>query len=154
VSRSWDRYLTSIGVDPGTPTHDRLSVLQASLATFHGQPGGEWDTLRGWPLRSRQRLAGAGWMARHGEKPDVFAEILCNVFGEQTVGPDPIAWYLREAERAVRECQAAARRLRHARLAASHGHRTYYAYRAAWVRSLGYRSLWEYRKDQGWQTAA
>jgi hypothetical protein len=133
-----------------TPIADRLGAFTMgnTLATYHGQPGGEWDTLRNAPLRLRQRLTSAGWMSRRGEKPDVFVDLL-RVYGAPD-DEDLIAWYLREANRAVlerRRVHDADVRLSRARLA---GHRSYYELRTAQVRTEGHASLWAYRKASGW----
>jgi len=147
--------------DVPTPTGDRLEQMTGGerLATWNRhrghlamdgkrKPGGEWDTLRAWPLRRRQRLTSAGYLARGGMSPDDFADLLVR---NGAPDHDPIAWYLREAERALRERRHAATVRRRALLARSAGHQSYYDYRTALARSLGYRSLWHYRKEQGWQ---
>jgi hypothetical protein len=132
-----------------SPIHDRLRAITNgnTLATFHGQPGGEWDTLRNTPLRLRQRLTSAGWMSRRGEKPDVFVDLLYR-FGAPE-HHDLIAWYIKEANRATlerRRVHDADVRLSRARMA---GHRTYYELRTAQVRDEGHASLWAYRKASG-----
>lgn len=134
-----------------TPIYDRLLEVTGGnrLATFHGQPGGEWDVLRATPLRRRQRLTTAGWLARDGVKPDFFVDLLRR-YGAGVIEGDPIEWYLREAHRATSERKAAAVADARRRLAKRAGLPSYYAYRTALARELGYPSLWVYRRAMGW----
>ena len=139
-----------------TPIYDRLVWIIGgeTLATYHGQTGGEWDCLRDIPLRRRQALTGAGWMSRWGAAPDVFADLLRS-YGPSdveglAVGMDPIEWYVREAWRATIERRYAVNRDRHRRLAKRAGKSSYYAYRDARAVEAGYESLWHYRKAMGW----
>lgn len=133
----YPRRVTPYVPHPDTPVSDLLDLVHASdwstLATWNASRGtaGEWDTLRHYPLRVRRRLAGAGYLARHGDPPDVFADRLVRVFGESTVGPDPIGWYVRTALVAIRERQRAARYRRHHAVARAHGYPTYWHYRKA-----------------------
>lgn len=139
-----------------TPIYDRLRLITGgnTLATYHGQKGGEWDTLAATPLKLRRRLTGAGWLTLDGEKPDVFADLLCMYAGSEAENFDqgnPIAWFIREADRATTERSAAAQRDRLRRLAKASGDATYYDYRSEWCLERGYLSLWEYRKAKGWR---
>jgi hypothetical protein len=134
-----------------TPIGDRLKALVPDrLATFHGQRGGEWDTLRSTSLRVRRRLTSAGFMAFDGVEPDFFTDLLRMYVGTDEIEPDPIAWFIREAGRAITERQYAANRDRHRRLARRAGKPSYAAYRDAWCVEQGHASLWAYRKAKGW----
>jgi hypothetical protein len=147
---NWDQqYWAAYGVGRSleercaTPITDNLlSICGAErLATFHGQPGGEWDHLRlHVSLRTRRSLTGAGWMRLHGMKPDVFCDWIGN----------SIEWYVDQCRQAIPEQQRANNIARHHRVAERNGHRSYYEHRSAWVRSLGYSSLYAYRKQRGW----
>lgn len=147
--------------DVPTPVADRLDVIMGGecLATWNSSrghlgmdgkrhPGGEWDALRATPIRVRRRLTAAGYLARGGMQADTFADMLVRNGAPDT--GDPIAWYLREALRALRERQTAARVRRHALLARHNGHESYYAYRQAKCQEAGYASVWHYRKERGW----
>jgi hypothetical protein len=92
-------------------------------------PGGEWDTLRAVPIRTRRALTAAGYLARGGMQPDDFADLLRRNLPAQ-VEPDPIAWYIATARRILRA--------------------TPYETRTRFVRERGYASLWYYRKARGW----
>lgn len=135
-----------------TPIGDRLyDITQGNrLATFHGQPGGEWDVLRHAPLKRRQRLTGAGWMGLHGVAPDVFADLIRR-YGPQDAEADPIGWYLREAELATRERRAARHRDVMAAIAKRAEVSNYYEYRQRQARAAGFDTFWAYRKARGWQ---
>lgn len=134
-----------------TPINDRLNdiVHGSTLATFHGQRGGEWDTLRNTPLRVRQRLTGAGWMSRMGEKPDVFADLILS-YGQGFRPDDPIEWYIKHAQRAIYERRWAMHRDRMRRTAKAAGHASYYEYRTEQARAAGFDSVWHMRKERGW----
>lgn len=147
--------------DVPTPIGDRLEQMTGGerLATWNRhrghvamdgkrKPGGEWDTLRSTPIRRRRRLTSAGYLALGGMQPDDFADLLVR---NGAPSHDPIAWYLAEADRALKERRHAATVRRRALLARSAGHQSYYDYRQERARALGYRSLWHYRKEQGWQ---
>lgn len=141
----------SFSVEGSTPIYDRLvaAVGDVRLATYHGQKGGEWNTLASFPLRVRQSVTGAGWMSRAGEPPDVFADLLTARLGENIVGSDPIAWFIREAQRATVERRNARYRNNRRRLGKTAGG-THYTYRNQWCQARGYRSLWHYRRSKGW----
>jgi hypothetical protein len=148
----WVELLRFAYVSPTeTPIWDRLEQITAgnTLATFNGQPGGEWDPLRHTSLRRRQRITGAGLMSRWGEPPDVFADLLRRYAGQECE-PDPIGWFIREAERATVERQAARSVDRRRRLAKRARVDSYYVYRDMWCRERGFASLWHYRKAMGW----
>ena len=134
---------------PDTPLSDELWRVTAGdqCATFHGQPGGEWDVLRSTPLKVRQRLTGAGFFALHGWQPDRFADIIIDA-GVQT--DDPIAWYVRMAVRALDERRAADSYARHRALAHAEGHASYFEYRNELSRQRGFRSYWHERRFMGW----
>lgn len=136
-----------------TPIHDRLVDITNgwTLATFHGQRGGEWDTQRGTPLRKRRRLTGAGWMTLHGASPDRFADMLRGHVSGAELGPDPIAWFIREALRALDEVQAARQRDTKRRIAKAAGVKSYYEYRVRAAKAAGFESLWHYRQARGWK---
>lgn len=152
---TWTRNPRPYVTPTPTPIWDRLMSITGgnALATYHGQKGAEWDVLRDVPLRTRRRLTSAGLMARDGEKPDVFCDLLVTYGGgeaERFDGYNPLAWWLREAVRALDERQSAVRKDRRRRLARRHGDRSYYAYRVAWCRERGYPSLWSYRQAMRW----
>jgi hypothetical protein len=109
--------------------------------------GGNWDSLRHVSVHQRRRLTGAGWLTLNGEAPDQL-ELIMRAAGCSE--PQPIEWYIRTALLAIPEAQRAANIRRHERLAERNGHDSYYEHRNAWVQSLGYKSLYHYRKDKQW----
>lgn len=137
--------------EPDTPIADRLDHMTEglTLATWnrHRSAGGEWDTLKYTPLRVRQRLASAGFLSKMGEFPDVFADVLARNGCTDT---DPIGWYIREAQRALRERREAARIGRDINLARSTGYDTLFKRRDALARAAGHASYRAYRRSQGW----
>lgn len=136
-----------------TPIADALETIIGAdtLATWNPTrgTGGEWDTLRAVPLRTRQRLTSAGYLSRHGMAPDVFSDLLTQYGGAQ-VGSDPIAWYVRTALQAMAERRAARRRARETALARSTGHSTLFYHRDKLAQQAGYRSYYDYRMRAGW----
>ena len=134
-----------------TPISDRLTSFIGDdvLATYSRRrhAGGEWDSLAAAPLRLRRRLAGAGMLRRDGMKPDVFCDMLRRYVGSECE-PDPIAWYLREATRAIRERRTAVDREARLRLARRNGLHSYYEWRLVQAIEAGYDSFWEYRKSR------
>jgi len=111
--------------------------------------GGEWDPWLDTPPRARRRLVAAGYAHPRGLAPDELAEVV------SAYSPmdhrEVVTWYVRTALRALEERRRLARWERERRLCWRTGHPTYYAARVAWVQSLGYRSLWEYRQARGWE---
>lgn len=107
------------------------------------KPGGEWDTLRATPLRVRRSLTSAGYLSRHGMQPDDFADLLTR---NGVTDPDPIAWYVREARRALRERQQARRVGLDLARAHAAGCSTPFQHRDQQARALGYDSFWYYRR--------
>lgn len=145
----WVRFTD--GDDTDTPIMDRLEQVTGgtTLATFHGQSGGEWDTLRHTSLSVRRSLTSTRWMSLDGEKPDVFADLL-RTYGPSDVEPDPIAWFVREARQANAEARTARHRAVMLRVARRHGYRTYHEYRTEQARQQGHDSVWHMRKARGW----
>lgn len=119
----------------------------------HRTQGGEWDYIREIPLRTRQRLTSAGYMAYRAMAPDEFGELI----RDHVPGMDGAAdtdchhWYVRHALLALAERRRAHHYNRHLVLARKGGHRSYYERRVALVQALGYGSLWEYRLAMGWE---
>lgn len=135
----WDRLLDATAGDPLRSYNARRDV------------GGEWDTLAATPLRKRQRLTSAGLMSVDGTRPDVFCDMLRRYVGSE-VEPDPIAWYVRTALRALDEKQAAALRDYRRRVTRAAGVRSYYEVRLlAAMDATGTTSYWAYRRSRGWK---
>ena len=114
--------------------------------------GGEWDYIRSLPLRTRQRLTGAGFMSKHGTTPDDFAELIrlrAPGMGDAT---DTACheWFVRHALLALAERRRANHYDRHLAYARSRGAPSYYALRNAEAYLDGYDSLWHKRKAKGW----
>jgi hypothetical protein len=114
------------------------------------QPGGEWDTIRALPPRSRRRLVGARWLRRDGLPPDVAATIICDAVGDVRTTCEAMQWYCRTALVAIDEARREAHRDRHARAARRLGARSYYDVRATRAVLAGYPSLWHERVARGW----
>ena len=113
------------------------------------KPGGEWDYLRYHvTLRNRRRLAGAGWLVRGGLAPDQL-ELVLHAAGLHH--DNPIEWYVKTALAAIPEARLASEQRRRNLLAHREGHESFYAYRNARAVSLGYRSLYDQRRQEGWQ---
>lgn len=108
--------------------------------------GGEWDAWYHLPLRTRQRITGAGYARRYGRPPDELADIITH--NKPDVADDPLGWFYRQTLRALTERRQAARRDRRLRLAAAHGHRTEYEYRVAQARAAGFDTFWQYRQHR------
>lgn len=113
-------------------------------------PGGEWDAIRGIPLRRRRCLIGALYLTPTGLRPDVAAEIIAQrVAGINSID-DAMEWYVRTALTAVGERRIASRLRRRKRLHLRHGYSSEYDYRNARSIERGYRSLWCERVARGW----
>lgn len=127
-----------------TPIADMLEGIIGgeSLATWNPSRGrgGEWDTLRETPLRTRQRLTGAGYLSARGMLPDEFTDLLGK----------PIDWYIRTALLAMDERHAARRRAREKALAKSTGNDRLFRHRDQLARAAGFRSYYDYRMNSGW----
>lgn len=123
-----------------------------ALATWNRdrQRGGEWDALAAVPLRTRQRLQGAGYLRLHGLLPDVAADVICaNVSGVEGVDA-AVRWYVRTALEAIAQERRVRHRVRHLRVARESGDATYYARRVRLAREAGHSGLWAYRQARGW----
>lgn len=116
------------------------------------EPGGEWDYIRALPIKTRRRLAGAGFMARSAMEPDVFADMIRSHAPGMSGASDAEchAWFVRHALLAIAERRRVHHRDRHHAFAQDEGHPSYYALRDARARSAGHRSLWHLRKARGW----
>jgi hypothetical protein len=88
-------------------------------------------------------------MRRGGLPPDLFVDLLRRRIGSQCE-PDPIAWFIREAQLAIVEQRAARHVDRMRRIAHRHGASSYYQHRDAQARAAGHPSFWHYRKSRGW----
>ena len=140
-------------LQPDTPIGDMLDAITngEACATFHGQPGGEWDTLRSTPLRVRRSLTTAGFFRYHGWQPDKFCDMLIE-HGRGTVNnDDPIAWYLRTARLALTERRYAHRCGLEAAISRTSGCVTYFQYRDMLARQQGHESYHKMRTARGWQ---
>ena len=116
------------------------------------KPGGEWDYIRVLPIRTRRRLTGAGYMAKHGMLPDEFADMIrANAPGMGGKGDTQcIEWYVGHALLALKERRRAEHYDRHLAYARSRGASSYYALRNSEAFLDGYASLWHKRKANGW----
>lgn len=133
----------------GVTKTEPLMTWNGSRTPKNRRTGGEWDTLRDIPLATRRRLTSARYMSRNGMEPDVFCMLL-EEYGGTKVGPDPIAWFVRTAIRALDERQAARRRARETALARSTGHEGLFSHRDKLARDAGFRSYYHYRMHSGW----
>ena len=117
------------------------------------QVGGEWDAVRSLPLRVRRKLTGARYMSAHGPAPDQFAEIIRHrVPGEDSMTDDDVvAWYVREALRAIRERRTARQRDVKRAIAKRAGVNSYYEYRRLQAQAAGFDSFWAYRQHRKWE---
>jgi hypothetical protein len=141
----------SLVYEPDTPVADMLEEITGgdSCASFHGQSGGEWDTLRETPLKVRRSLTSAGFFSLRGWQPDRFVDILVERGGGAVRG-DPMEWYVRTARTALRERREAHRVGAEVALAKAGGHDTIFAHRDALAVEAGYCSYWKYRRHMGW----
>jgi hypothetical protein len=127
-----------------TPFNDLLYVLGEVMPTWNRsrghvgcdgrrKPGGEWDYIRSMPLKTRRRLTGAGYMAKHAMGPDEFADLIRNCVPGMSDKSDGEchAWYVRHALLALTERRRAEHYDRHLAYARSLGYPTYYALRRA-----------------------
>lgn len=125
-------------------------ALASSPSRRGSQAGGEWDVIYGYPRKTRRRLIGAGFMRVGGMPPDVLADtIRPRVPGCETTD-DAMRWYVKTCLVALAERRILAHRYRHLCVARRNGHRTYYAHRTAYARSLGFDSVYDMRKKRGW----
>jgi hypothetical protein len=122
------------------------------VATYNRQrgAGGEWDALRAFPLRQRQRLTSAGFFAKHGLHPDVAADYICARVGGVEDTDAAMRWWIRTATLALAERRRERHRIRHLRVAVNNGDRSYYARRQRLARQAGHASLYAYRLSKGW----
>lgn len=149
-----------------TPIYDRLMNVTGGqrLATWNRDRGrlawgadrkigGEWDLIRALPLKVRRQLTGAGFMAKHGSEPDVFVhDIKARVPGGVEMSDnDIIAWFIREARRAIPERRNAHMRDVKRGIAKRAGVRNYYEYRCQQARAAGFDSFWAYRQHRKWE---
>lgn len=114
--------------------------------------GGEWDYIRSLPIRTRRRLAGAGFMALGAMMPDEFADMLRDNVPHLAGRGDGEchAWFVKHALLALAERRQAEHHDRHLAYARSRGAPSYYALRNAEAFLDGYDSLWHLRKAKGW----
>lgn len=140
-----------------TPIGDLFDLVvqgEAHASSPGRHPGGEWDPWFALPRRTRRILIGAR-MARSGAlMPDQLADLI--VRRHPCLDEPPLDWYFRTALAAIQERRYASNRDRHQRLAwggsfTPGAFRTYYRYRDARVREMGFCSLWHYRKAKGWR---
>jgi hypothetical protein len=130
---------------------DRLSARMALRYDRHAR-GGEHDAVRHLGRRARRALAGAGYLNRRGEHPDVLADVIrAHTPGELELSDDDlVVRWCRLILAGLAERRTARRRARRRRLHLAAGHPTEYAYRTAQAAAAGYGSLWQWRKARGW----
>lgn len=125
---------------------DRVMGGEVIRHPCHGGRGGEWDALRALPRSTLRTLTGARLLTPTGLEPDVATTlVIAPKLGLEDVC-SAMAWYAGMALMVVGERRQEAYRRRHQRLAARHGHRTYFAYRNSLSVEAGWRSYWAERK--------
>lgn len=122
-------------------------TLRSSLL---GQTGGEWDSLRLLPARTRRRLIGARYATPGGLAPDQLAELVRGRVAGIHTTDDAIMWYVRTCLTAIDEARLLAGRRRKLAVARRNGHLTYYQYRTELARAKGYGSVWDERRMRKW----
>lgn len=112
--------------------------------------GGEWDTIKALPLRTRQRLTSAGYFSRHGMLPDVASDVICRHVGGVDDIDAAMRWYIRTARLALEQRRRRLHYQRHLQIAIEYDDVSYYARRQRLAIEAGHASLWAYRLSKGW----
>lgn len=128
---------------------ERVMGPNRVMHPIHGDDGGEWDVLRALPKDERRILTGARYLTPRGLRPDVAADIICDLTRcDDTCSA--MEWYCHTALKAVVERRRLAYERRTTRLAARHGYTTYHQLRTFQATSEGYDTYRHKRRARGW----
>jgi hypothetical protein len=83
-----------------------VGAERLSTSGRHRGRGGEWDSLRAVPVRTRRRLTGAGWLVRDGLAPDQLQHIMWEAGAPTPDIDSAVTLYVRLSVAAIGETRA------------------------------------------------